>query len=137
MRKGAFFIFAASFAVLLPVAGQAENLSLDTFDITVEETSPVALTTYEETSYDGMVSYAPDASMMVDEGTVVYMDQTTETMSVEAFPVAYESEIIINEVAPASWTEHDATGSTVMTEEIDGIIYETVTMDSVVPATTY
>ena len=141
MRKNAITLTAALFAVSVPFAALAENMTIDGITYYQESTSAPVYDAYTApTAADySEVLYFPgtDTDQAVEEMPLVIEYMQGEALETDSYRMIEAASTYAGDEQP------EMMGQSIMTEVIDGIVYETV-MESdlrssgdVMTATTY
>lgn len=124
MRKSAITLTAAIFTVSIPAAALAENMTIDGITYYQESTTaPVydaytapAIGDYSETLYFP----GSDTEQAVEEMPMVIEYMESEAVEPESYTMIEETPTY------AGYEQPETAGQSIMTEVIDGIVYETV-----------
>lgn len=120
MRISAFVLIAATFAAGTSLGAKAESFVTDGVTYSYGADSALTNSSIAPQSY----SYGSDGvTTMLNQPEIVYAPQDTGYEIVEQSPIVYETAYDASYETPM---DSDASLDIIMTETIDGIVYETV-----------
>lgn len=120
MRKNASVFVTGLIAASIPFGAQAETISADgtAYSYAAE---PVYSDAYAPTP-----SYGYGETAFIQENAVIYAPEGDVYQVIGGAPIAYEDASGASYEAAEAQMMSDQSGNTIMTETIDGIVYETV-----------